>query len=81
MLIEVFSKDNCPFCDMADRAAQQFIQETSHQYKKFMLGPDFGRQELMEQFPGARTFPQIRIDGEAIGGWTEFEKWLGEQRG
>ena len=27
----------------------------------------------MEQFPTARTFPQIRIDGEAIGGFDEFE--------
>ena len=26
----------------------------------------------MEEFPGARTFPQIRIDDENIGGYTEF---------
>ena len=28
---------------------------------------------MMEQFPGARTFPQIRVDGENVGGYTEFK--------
>jgi glutaredoxin len=27
----------------------------------------------METFPGARTFPQIIVDGEKIGGYTEFK--------
>jgi len=27
----------------------------------------------METFPGARTFPQIIVDGEKIGGFTEFK--------
>ena len=44
------------------------------QYKK--LERDFTREELFEQFPGARTFPQIRIDGDIIGGCTDFEAWV-----
>jgi len=27
-------------------------------------------------FPGARTVPQIKINGQSIGGWTEFEKYI-----
>jgi glutaredoxin len=34
----------------------------------------------MEKFPTARTFPQITIDGEAIGGYDEFWKWEVSQR-
>ena len=30
---------------------------------------------MMEAFPTARTFPQIRIDGEAIGGYDNFADW------
>ena len=37
------------------------------------LGKDFDRDFMMEEFPGARTFPQIRVDGENVGGYTEFK--------
>ena len=38
-----------------------------------MLDVDFNREEMLEKFPGARTFPQIIVDGEKIGGYTEFK--------
>ncbi len=75
MLIEIFGKDQCPFCDMAVNKAQQMIQETEHKYEYKKLDRDFTREELFEAFPGARTFPQIRVDGEIIGGWTEFKDY------
>lgn len=75
MNIEIYSKDNCPYCDMAVHKAQAMVQETSeHTYKVLKLGPDFGREEMLENFPGARTFPQIKVDGKPIGGWLEFQK-------
>jgi len=58
---------------MAERIAQQFVQESHHKYTKFMLDVDFNREEMLEKFPGARTFPQIIVDGEKIGGYTEFK--------
>ena len=76
MIIEIFGKDFCPYCDKAVRVAQQFIQETAHTYTYQKLDRDFTREELFNQFPGARTFPQIRIDGNIIGGYTEFEAWV-----
>lgn len=75
MIIEIYSKDQCPYCDMAVRKAQAMVQETSeHTYSVKKLGVDFGREEMLETFPGARTFPQIKVDGIGIGGWTEFQK-------
>ena len=60
---------------MAVHKAQAMIQERSDiSYNVFKLGVDFGREEMLENFPGARTFPQIRIDGKNIGGWLEFQK-------
>jgi len=51
------------------------MQETSeHEYSYWKLGKDFTREDLFEKFPNARTFPQITVDGELVGGWTEFEK-------
>ena len=76
MKIEIYGKDNCPFCDKAVFLTQQVIQESHHTYNYYKLGKDFGREEMLEKFPGARTFPQIQIDGKNIGGYTDFEAYL-----
>ena len=56
--------------------AQQFIQETDHTYTYQKLDRDFTREELFEQFPGARTFPQIILNGEKIGGLAALTEML-----
>jgi len=73
MKIEIYGRPNCLYCDKAVHVAQQLVQETSeNSYTKFMLGEDFTREELFEKFPTARTFPQITVDGESIGGYDNF---------
>jgi glutaredoxin len=42
-----------------------------------MMGQEFQATEVRELFPTARTFPQIIVDGEKIGGYTELEKLIG----
>ena len=73
MKVEIYSKPQCPYCDMAKRLAEQKGYDLSYK----MLDEDFDRDTLMETFPGARTFPQIIVDGDKIGGYTEF-KALGD---
>ena len=80
MRIDIYGKDNCPFCDKALWLAQQVSQESYHSYSYYKLDKDFTREELFEKFPTARTFPQITIDGESIGGYTEFEAFLKENK-
>lgn len=76
MFIEIYSKPQCPYCDMAEHIAQQVIQETSHKYSKYMLDVDFNREDLLKKFPTARTFPQIVVDGKNIGGYNEFKSLI-----
>ena len=60
---------------MAIHKAQAMIQERSDiSYKVYKLGVDFGREQMMEKFPTARTFPQIVVNDENIGGWKEFQE-------
>ena len=47
MLIEIYSKEQCPYCDMAERVAQQFVQESEHKYEKYMLDVDFNREDML----------------------------------
>tara|TARA_Y100000996_G_scaffold353442_1_gene293328 strand:- start:53 stop:280 length:228 start_codon:yes stop_codon:yes gene_type:complete len=68
-MIEIWSKPQCPFCDKAENLCKQ----KNFEYKKYMLDEDFTREQMFEKFPSARTFPQITVNGELIGGYTEFE--------
>ena len=70
-MIEIFGKTMCPFCDKA----KALCETGGYEYTYKQLDVDFTREELFEQFPGARTFPQIRIDGKNIGGYDELWKW------
>lgn len=69
MKVEIYSKPDCPYCDMAKRLAEA----KQFDFTVKMLDVDFTRETLLENFPGARTFPQIVVDGEKIGGFMEFK--------
>ena len=69
MKVVIYSKPQCPFCVQAKALAER----EGHDLTYKMLDEDFDRETLMETFPGARTFPQIIVDGEKIGGFTEFK--------
>lgn len=71
-MIEIYGKPQCPFCDKAKALCEREGKE--YTYKQ--LGEDFGREEMLELFPTARTFPQIIVNGEKIGGYTELEALL-----
>tara|TARA_B100000614_G_scaffold125407_1_gene112117 strand:+ start:1078 stop:1302 length:225 start_codon:yes stop_codon:yes gene_type:complete len=70
-MIEIWSKPSCPYCVKAKNLCEQ----QGYEYSYKMLDEDFSREELFEEFPGARTFPQIRVDGENIGGYDQLYAW------
>lgn len=72
-MIEIYGKDNCPYCDMAKSLAERKGYEVV--YKELNIDYDFS--EMREKFPGARTFPQIIKDGEYIGGYAALEQLIG----
>jgi glutaredoxin 3 len=69
MKVEIYSKPQCPYCVQAKALAEREGHELTYK----MLDEDFSREQLMETFPGARTFPQIIVDGKKIGGFTEYK--------
>ena len=74
MNVIVYSKDNCIFCEKALSLAT--MKGLNVAVKK--LGVDFGMEDLMVQFPNARTFPQIVVDDKSIGGFTEFAELVND---
>ena len=73
--VTIYSKENCPYCKMAEQLALQ--HNSIVMYK--VLGEHFDAKELMETFPGARTFPQIILNDEKIGGYSALLTLLTEQ--
>ena len=75
-MIEIYGKEPCPFCDRA----KQLCEKDGYEYTYQSLGKDFTRDELLQMFPEAKTFPQIKVDGESIGGYDELWKWSLNQK-
>ena len=70
MEVKIYSKNNCGYCDRAKIKLQKYNP------KIYMLDKDYTRKEFYTKFPNAKTFPQIIINNEHIGGFHELEKWL-----
>jgi glutaredoxin len=66
----VWSKNACPFCDQA----KNLLKLKGIEYEERNISTDWTREQLLEAVPDARTVPQIFLDGELIGGFTELRK-------
>ena len=70
----VWSKDQCPYCDQA----KALLKSRNIAFEERNVRQDWTRENLLEAVPNARTVPQIFLDGELVGGFTELRKRLTE---
>lgn len=68
----VWSKDNCPFCDQA----KGLLKMKGIEFEERKVGSGYTKEDLLEAVPTARTVPQIFLDEELVGGFTELKKRL-----
>ena len=68
----VWSKNACPFCDQA----KNLLKLKGIDYEERNINKDWTREQLLEAVPDARTLPQIFLDDQLIGGFTELRKHL-----
>lgn len=85
MNIEIYSKSNCGFCTKA----KTLLKAKSIEFQEFIVKDVtnnhmdlndnqtwISREKLMDEFPNARTVPQIKINGKSIGGFEGLVKYL-----
>ncbi len=76
MLFKVYSKENCAHCTRA----VFLLTQANEDFEVLKLGEDYDREELLETFPGAKTFPQIMLidsyDEKIIGGADQLQQFL-----
>ena len=58
----------CPYCDLT----LDLLDERKIPYKLLTLNIDFQREDLDKIAPGAKTYPQILINGHSIGGYDDL---------
>ena len=68
----VWSKENCPYC----LQAKALLKQKNIEVEERNVSKDWTREQLLEAVPNARTLPQIFLDSEHIGGFTELRKHL-----
>jgi glutaredoxin 3 len=68
----VWSRNQCPYCDQA----KNLLKLKGIEFEERNISLDYTKEQLLEAVPNARTVPQIFLDGELIGGFTELKKHL-----
>lgn len=70
----VWSKNDCPYCVQA----KNLLQMKGIEYEERNINNGWDREDLLAAVPGARSVPQIFLNEELIGGFTELKKRLTE---
>lgn len=68
--VEIYTKWGCPYCERA-KALLDSKGVAYSEYDITLGGPK--KAEMLERIPGARTVPQILIDGELVGGCDNLQ--------
>ena len=66
----VWSKNQCPYCDQA----KNLLTLKGIEYEERNINDGWDKEDLMAAVPNARTVPQIFLDDQLIGGFTELRK-------
>ena len=73
MNIEMYTTQTCPYC----ASAKALLQKEGLEYTEIDVSTDADKAREMVERSGRRTVPQIFLDGQSIGGFTELLKLNG----
>lgn len=69
--VEIYTKQNCPYCT----AAKALLDDRGVSYQE--IDAEFDevlKSEMIERSGGRKTFPEIFINGEHIGGFDDMKQ-------
>jgi glutaredoxin len=68
----MWSKYHCQFCDQA----RLLLKAKGIEIEERKIGDGWTKEELLESVPTARTVPQIFLNDQLIGGFTELKQYF-----
>lgn len=72
MNVVVWSKRDCSFCEQA----KNMLRAKNIMFEERKIGDGYSVEELIKEIPGAKTVPQIIIDGSPVGGFKELKAFF-----
>jgi glutaredoxin 1 len=74
MTVEVYSKDGCPFCVRA----KNLLKIKGFDFTEYKIGEGGIDKEYVQNKAGkpVTTVPQIFINGNHVGGFTDLEQYF-----
>jgi glutaredoxin 3 len=70
----IWSKYQCPYCDQA----KALLTQKGIEFEEKKIGDGYTKEDLLEAVPTARSVPQIFLNEEYVGGFTELKNKLTE---
>ncbi len=67
--VEVYSTTYCPYC----RAAERLLDAKGVKYQAIDVTHDSEKRDWLVKASGQRTVPQIFIDDQAVGGFSDLQ--------
>lgn len=64
----MYSTSTCPYCDNA----KQLLKSKNISFEEIRVDTSDEKREEMMRLSGRRTVPQIFINGQSIGGFTDL---------
>lgn len=67
--VQVYSKQQCPFCVRA----KALLQKKGVAYEEIDVEHDDAKRAWLVEASGQRTVPQIFVDGRPLGGFSDVD--------
>lgn len=77
MKVVIWSKYQCSQCEQA----KAFLGQRDIAFEERKIGDGYTKEDLLEAVPSARSVPQIFINDQLVGGFTELKKYIEETAG
>lgn len=72
----VWTKYHCTYCDQA----KALLKQRGIEFEERKIGDGWTKEDLLESVPTARTVPQIFLNETLVGGFTELQQYLTEEK-
>jgi len=66
----IWSKQTCPFCVQA----KNLLKSHNIEFEERLIDQNWTREQMLEAVPDAKTVPQIFLDDEYVGGFTDLRE-------
>ena len=75
-IAEIWTRPGCRWCTRA----KSLLETNNYRIHEFHVdGVELTKEDMIAAIPDAKTYPQIIISGEYVGGYDDLVEWMNEK--